>query len=397
MTDAGQTTRSPGGGVLMERLLSAGWQFDFFSAVWLLERYLVADDRVPVGERGPVAGEALCFRPHVSVGFPPTDVRRIIEAPSGPGESLQYVIDSTFMGLYGVSTPLPLHYAIGILRSVEPYSATEAEQTEAAPTDRPPAGGRATDSTPVRDFLDIFHHRLLSLFYRAWTKYRYDVVFGMSGRDRITDYLLRLIGCPPEYDEAVLGLSPIRLIRYAGVWTQHPRSAVTLEGLLRDYWKEIDVEVQQFVGRWVPLSPGDMNSIGTSNSCLGVDLTVGEQVYDLSGAFRIVLGPVHWDTYVSFLPDASRWAQTRSLVKLFGPDPLAFTIEIKVYGQEVPETRLSSDGEPGRLGFTSWVRTEELTDTSVLFDMSAAALLESGAQTQGPAAETELQEQVAAV
>lgn len=396
MADAGTTTPEGSGGAVLERLLSRSWEFDFFSAIWLLERHCVLGDRVPVGGRGPVADEAIRFRPHVSVGFPPTDIRRIARYVPSPGADPLYRVDSTFMGLYGVSTPLPLHYAIEILRSVEPYRPAAGEQTEAASTDRLAVGERETDSTPVRDFLDIFHHRLLSLFYRAWTKYRYEVIFGMAGRDCITDYLLRLIGCPPEYDEAVLGLPPIRLIRYAGVWTQHPRSAVTLEGLLVDFWRHIGVEVQQFVGRWVPLNPRDMNTIGTSKCRLGVDLTVGEQVYDLSGAFRIVLGPVDWDSYVSFLPDASRWAQTRSLVKLFGPDPLSFTIEIKLYAREVPETRLASEGEISRLGFTSWVRTEEMSETSVSFDMSAAAPLE-GAQRETEAADSESQQEVAVV
>ena len=72
MADAGTTTPSSGGGPLMERLLSRGWEFDFFSAIWLLERYCVSADRVAVGERGPVGDEAIRFRPHVSVGFPPT-------------------------------------------------------------------------------------------------------------------------------------------------------------------------------------------------------------------------------------------------------------------------------------------------------------------------------------
>ena len=82
---------------------------------------------------------------------------------------------------------------------------------------------------------------------------------------------------------------------------------------------------------------------------------------------------------------------------MFGPDPLSFTIEIKIHAGEVPEARLSSDGETSRLGFTSWVRTEEVSDTSVLFDMNAAAPLEGGAQTETEAVDTESQHAVGAV
>jgi len=366
MAEAAPTTMTAPEGALFDRLLKRGWEFDFFQAVWLLERY--GGGETLVGGRGPVGSERIRFRPDVSVGFPPTDVRRVA-ALRGEGDAeRRYRVDVTFMGLYGVSTPLPLHYAIDILRAVEPYSATTGEPGEGVAVGEP-----SSDSSPARDFLDIFHHRLASLFYRAWTKYRYDVTFGKAGRDTTTDYLLWLIGCPRQYDEAVLGVFPIRLIRYAGLLTQHPKSATSLEGLLFDYWEGVDIEVEQCLGRWVTLSPADLNSIGMVNSCLGVDLTVGEQVYDLSGAFSISVGPVDWATYLSFLPSGERFAQTRSLVQLYCTDPLAFTIEVKLHAGEVPRTQLTSDDRAGRLGFTSWVLTGDSPATSVVFDATSPA------------------------
>jgi type VI secretion system protein ImpH len=101
---------------LIDRLVRRGWEFDFFPAVWLLERF--AAGGAPVGEVGPVSAERIRFRPEVSMVFPATDVRRVavVDGPS-EDESI-YQIDVTFMGLYGVSTPLPLHYAVDVLRSV---------------------------------------------------------------------------------------------------------------------------------------------------------------------------------------------------------------------------------------------------------------------------------------
>ncbi|MBU1920263.1 type VI secretion system baseplate subunit TssG, partial [bacterium] len=104
-----------------------------------------------VGGRGPVADEPIRFRPEVSVGFPPTDVRRITVRPGADGEPT-YQIDVTFMGLYGVSTPLPLHYAISILRSVQPYSSMPTEQAPGASADHPVAPGEEPESTPARDW-----------------------------------------------------------------------------------------------------------------------------------------------------------------------------------------------------------------------------------------------------
>ena len=355
---------SSSGDTLWKRLVTRGWEFDFFQAAWLLERH--AENRVPVGDRGPVGHEPIRFRPDVSLGFAPTDVRRITEFQDSISDETFHQVDVTFLGLYGVSTPLPLHYAVDILRWVEQAAGPPEDEGHvdagSAATREPKYG-----SAPARDFLDIFHHRVISLFYRSWLKYRYDRSFGLPDRNVITDYLLWLIGCPPGCDESVLGVSPIRMLRYAGALTQRPRAAATLEGTLLDYWQEFPVELEQCVGRWVPIAPGDLNRMGAANSTLGGDLTVGEQVYDLSGAFNIAVGPVDWTTYLSFLPDGSRFSQTRALVNLYCMDPLNFTIEIKLRAGEVPEMRLSSDDQASRLGYTSWARTDDIAETSVTF------------------------------
>ncbi len=382
-------TGASAGHALRDRLLHRGWEVDFFQAVWLLERHLV--NGVAVGDRGPVADESLRFRPDVELGFPPTDVRRITQCERSDGGSPYFQIDVTFMGLYGVATPLPLHYAVDILRSTERSTSAEAE-TDPAPgrPEQPGTSTQPSDTTPVRSFLDLFHHRLISMFYRSWTKYRYDVSFGIPNRDVITPYLLWLIGCSPGDDADLLGLPPLRLLRYAGMWTAHPKSAVSLEGLLSDYWVDIPIEVRQFSGRWVPLASTDMNQMGVGNSRLGVDLTVGEQVYDLSGAFTIAVGPVDWETYRTFLPDGDRFNATRRLTQYYGDDPLSFDIDVTLRGGEAPETSLSSDDGAGRLGFTSWVRTEDVPETIVTFDApvlpptrATAEAQTNGGPTQG--------------
>ena len=387
-------TRPPAD-ALAHRLLTSGWKFDFFQAVWLLERFCAG--RTPVGGRGPVSDEPIRFRPHVSMGFPPTDIRRITAQPWNLGGDPVYQIDVTFMGIYGVSTPLPLDYAVGILRSVEPYVEPSAEEGGDSAEESSPATAAESEATPVRDFLDVFHHRLVSLFYRGWTKYRYDVTFSTPGRDNVTDYLLWLIGCARDYDEALLGVSPVRLLRYAGLLTQHPEPAVALEGMLDDYWGGFPVKVEQCVGRWVPLAKVDLNVLGVDNSSLGVNLTVGEQVYDLSGAFNVALGPLDWNTYVTFLPGQPGFEQTRSLVRFYCSDPLSFTIEVKLLGGEVPDMQLSSDETASRLGYTSWAQAGESPETSVTFVTTGPAGTEGRSGQEVDPARAQTPEGAAAV
>ncbi|MBK8269755.1 MAG: type VI secretion system baseplate subunit TssG [Planctomycetes bacterium] len=172
--------------------------------------------------------------------------------------------------------------------------------------------------------------------------------------------------------------------------TQHPRSAVSLEGVLWDYWEgRLDIEVRQHVGRWVALPVEDLNRMGMANSRLGEDMTAGEQVFDLSGAYNIRIGPVDWETYNALLPDGEAHAQTRALAKLFTMDPLLFTMEIRLKSGVVPQMNLTSDGAAGRLGLTSWVRTKDVPETSVSFtELSCAASRFNAERAKGSSAKS---------
>jgi type VI secretion system protein ImpH len=364
---------------LLDRLRRRAWEFDFFQAVWLLERYGGAG--VPVGERGPQARERLRFRPDVSLSFPATDVARLHTFRDPLTDEERLLLEVHFLGLYGVSTPLPLHYAVSVVR------ATEAVGTEEAGGAPPDEGVLVPGSHPVRDFLDLFHNRLIALFYRSWLKYRYERAFPLQQRDVITGYLLWLIGCAPEWTEATLGVPPVRLLRYAGTLTQHPRSATTLAGLLWDWWGGIPVRVEQFVGQWVPLDPADLNRIGLRNSRLGVDLTVGDQVYDLAGAFQIAIGPVDWDTYVTFVPGGSRFQQTCDLARLYCCDPLAFNLHVTLEPGQVPPLPLVSDARAGALGLTTWLCSGDVGEVSVSFSTAATRALPPAASATPPAAQ----------
>lgn len=364
-TDA-QTGRGQPSADALQRVSAEGHRFDFFQIVWLLQRFM--HDKSPVGHEGPISKEPLRFRPHLSMGFPATDVRRVTPLHDDEGNIDRFRLDATFMGLYGVATPLPLHYAIRVLRTVQ-------EQNRSAGVDaRPQRAGDANEadtffqSSPLRDLLDLVHHRILSFFFRAWLKYRHYAAFCLPRADAISDHLSWLIGCPPHFDDASLGIPRLQLIRYAGMLTQQPRSASSLEGMLKDFWPRLPFQTRQAVGRWVALPPGNLHRMGKANSALGVDINVGEQVFDLSGAFDIILGPVDWATYQAFLPDAGEFKRIRSLTRLFCVDRLGFSVEIQLLPNQVPEMTLGGSGPGSRLGYTSWVRTDPMGPVSVRFE-----------------------------
>src|SRR5262249_42670906 len=135
-------------------------RFSFFRLIYLLERTF--PKAPPMGQLGPAADERVRIRPDVSLIFASCDVAGLAQHKYPDGVD-RVQVTSAFMGLYGSVSPMPPYYVEKI--ALDDYQ-----------------GG----PQPVREFLDVFHHRLLSLTYRAWTKYRFAVIYRKKGTDPFT-------------------------------------------------------------------------------------------------------------------------------------------------------------------------------------------------------------------
>lgn len=341
MVTAARPTDHP----LIEELLAEPHHFSFFQAVNLLER--ANPDAVPVGGDGPAAREIVRFRPEVGLGFPAASIASAELVQSTDfwgGEESRYRLTANIFGLYGAQSPLPNHYAEDILQEQQ-------------------------DDTTVRDFLDIFHHRIYSLFYRVWQKYRYPVQFRLGMEDDFTRRFLALVGLgSPEVQQAA-GLEPRRLLRYAGLLVQRPRSSAALAALVADWFGGIRTEVTACTGRWVNIRPDDRNRLGQQGCRLGEDMVMGERVYDRSGQYQLSLGPVGLAAYLRLLPDGEDHDLLNKLTRFFVTDNLDAELEVRLLGSEVPPLQLDSD-QPPRLGWTSWLSSGPSPDVSTLFRLA---------------------------
>jgi type VI secretion system protein ImpH len=327
---------------LIRRLEREARQFSFFQAVRLLQR--ASAEAVPVGYRGPANAEAVRLRPTSSMAFQSADVLRVERREAdGPAHKLT----CTLVGLYGASSGLPAYYSEDIL----------GYETQNAP-----------DLDPARLFLDVLNHRLLSLLYRSWEKYRWAFRFEADAADQISREMLALLGIGTEAVERAVGVPAARLLRYAGFITQRPKGAVSLAGVLSDYFGGPQVQISECVLRWVTLPERDRCRLGQSNSTLSSDLVLGESVQDEGGKFRIHLGPFEADPrFESFLPDTQNAADLGALVRLLVPDPLDYDVELRIRGPHVPEPRIASDDSAARLGWTCWLLSESALDKTEIF------------------------------
>jgi type VI secretion system protein ImpH len=340
---------SGGASALSQKMLAEGFLFDFFQLLHLLETW----HGRPIGRGGPFRDEPLRLRPIASLAFPPSDVRRVEEPDDvdrSQGARWRHRVVVNFMGLYGVSAPTPVYLT-------ELVSATDVDAEE------------------LTDFLDLFNHRILSLFYRAWTKYRYPYRYEPGGEDEISSRLLAFVGLEDPEVRRRTGLPAARLLRYLGLLAMRTRPPVGLKLLLADHFG-IEARVEERLFRWVPVPAEGRNRIGQANSRLGVDVTVGERVPDRAGKVRLSLGPLHFPEYLEFLPGTSKFRQVCALGRMWLGERFDFDVELVVRREEIPEARLAPLGEGSltQLGWTGWATSGPglAADPRIVFTATAS-------------------------
>jgi type VI secretion system protein ImpH len=352
-----------GGGAaasVADRLFEEGFAFDFFQAVRLLER--LAPERRPVGHEAAPSAEVARFRAHMALSFPASAIYRA-EPPSAhvPVPTLTV----TFMGLTGPSGVLPRHYTEMLMRARD---------------------ARGPERYLPRDWFDLFNHRLISLFYRAWTKYRHWVAFERGEHDRpegdlFADAVYSLLGLGgrslrnrlrvavrpgPEGRPAgrvLARVDDLALLYYAGLLAHRPRCAVSLERLLADYFG-LPIRVLEFQGRWLRLDPEAQSQVGTAgaNANLGANVVVGERVWDVRSKIRIRLGPLNYERFEAFFPDQSPVPQRKDLfrllhlVRLYVGPAIKVDVQVVLKASDVPRCRMAAArGKGRRLGWNCWM------------------------------------------
>ncbi|HEX5270432.1 MAG TPA: type VI secretion system baseplate subunit TssG [Gemmataceae bacterium] len=349
--------------------------FRFFQAVRLLQ--LMAPDGQPVGQGANSPGrEVVRFRARLSLSFPPSELYDLGWAafpldyagavrpapPADDGPPPPPTLTVAFMGLTGPLGVLPRHVTDRLITL-----------DEARERDHP-------EKDALRAWLDLFNHRLVSLFYRAWEKYRFYLSYERGGSvgpdpDHFTHALLSLVGLGTEGlrgrlrvstpDRAAVPLAwvdDLALLNYGGFLAQRHRCAVSLEAFLEDYFG-VPVAVEQFRGQWLYLDEPRQSSLAAEggNNALGVDTVAGTAVWDARSKFRVRVGPLRYHQFNAFLPDRTPLPERKTffllcqLVRFYAGPDLDFDVQLVLAAQDVPECRLSDDDAVfPRLGWNSW-------------------------------------------
>jgi len=329
---------------LIDALEKTGHRYSFFQAVSLLERAL--DAPVSVGEQGPPSREVVRFTADSVMAFAPADIARVRRKPGiGPDgeERLRFELETTFLGLYGPSSPLP-------------------------PDVNEAIASNAVDSDALRGFLDVFNNRLIGLIYRIWRRYRHHQVFDGGGRDEITRLIAGLSGSLDLVDQAAVAemdtLSRRSVLSNAASVALFCHSASVLERILESSLPGVRARVEEWVPRKAVVTEEQHWRLGDANTALGEDALLGDRVPDICGKFRIWLGPLDIDEYLSLLPKAEWRATLDQLVRRVLRDHLIYDVVLTIRPTAAPVWKL---GDDQGLGHTAWLGRPGRPDNSVAF------------------------------
>jgi len=321
-----RTDPNPQATGLTSVLLADAPRMSFFRLCELME--LVTPDLPPLGTTDSPANEPVRFRASGRLGFPGREIDAV-EIDSEQPE-LPPVIRTTFLGLYGVDARMPAYFLDEIAQ-------------------------RRDGAEPLAAFLDLFHHRIVTQFYRVARKYRYPVGFRQGGQDQVSRCLLGLLGLGIGQPEIGRIVPTQKLLSMLGLACQRTRTAEGLAGVLQHALPDATITVEEFHPVWIPLDTFDRMPLG--ENCV-----LGRGFFDRANTVRVVITPSEHESVVGMMPGGKAREEVMALLRLYLGYAAHACLEMRVRRALMPLPVLNSDEV--RLGYTTQLRLSPAQDTS---------------------------------
>jgi len=305
------------------------FRFDFFQAMRRIE--CLHADLPRLGTAMRPGDEPLRLGQEPAMDFAPAAISALHPGKEGRPPR----VEVRFLGLFGPNGPLPLH--------LTDYARERIKH-----------GGDATFAR----FADIFHHRALLLFYRAWAQAQPTVSLDRPKDDRFAGFVGSLIGVGSERLHGRDDVPDHAKLYYSGLLVRQIRNADGLQALLTGYFR-LAIRVEQFVPHWMRLRMVERTRVGDrgASAQLGVGAVLGGRVWDRQHKFRLWIGPLSLPQYESFLPGGKAIKGLMALVRQYLCFELEWDAGLVLRGSEVPRTHL---GRYGRLGWTTWLGSRRM-------------------------------------
>jgi type VI secretion system protein ImpH len=331
-------------------------QFQFLQAVRLLQRADHAKQRsvrqkpLEIAQYAPSTKEFIRFNTDTRLSFAASEITSIIEPKKRKGKELveQWRLTVAFMGLTGMGGVLPYHYSESILRQLK------------------------NKNPSLLEFLELFNHRTISLFYRASTKYKLPVQYekGKFGvlkneKDDFTQSLLSIIGMGTGNTTNRLLTKDESLLRYSGLLSQSVRTSSGLRRMLGEHFG-YPITIEEFQGQWQELLP-DMRSRLSGkeyprgcNANLGNNAKLGSKGWFMQGKIRISIGPLNTKEFDTLAPGSRKLAALKELVRFYVGVEQDFEINIMLKRSDLSKPlTLNKENRP-IMGWNTWFANKNI-------------------------------------
>jgi type VI secretion system protein ImpH len=303
------------------KLAEEPFRADFYHTLRRVE--CLHPDQPRLGRARRPADEAIRLGQDPDLAFAPTPVAAL---ETGGGRAPRLLV--RLFGLLGPNGPLPIHlteYARERLR-------------------------HAGDSTLCR-FLDVFNHRFLAFLYQAWAQAQPHVNHDRPDTDRFVVYVGALIGVAPQTQRRRDALPDSAKLFHAWALVRQVRNEAGLVAILRQYFR-VPARLEQFVGHWMHLGPGERTYLGRDGATLGQGAVLGGRVWDRQHKVRVRLGPLTLGQYEGFLPGGETLRELVHWLRFYCSLELEWDLQLELDRRDVPALTL---GSGRRLGWTTWL------------------------------------------
>lgn len=262
-------------------------RMNFYRFCQLLEKQRTG--KPPLGATSHPDDDPVRFCPHPGMGFPVGELKSVEYAQEG--DSTPSVIRTTFMGLYGVDSPLPTAYLDDITQRREGHDA-------------------------LQSFLDIFNHRVLTQFYRIWRKYSYPATFEAGGTDSISQSLLGLVGLGIPGTARHIATPVSRFLSLLGVLRQPAKTGEGIQALVSLLATDTRVNVSPYCLRPVDISRPS-GFYADEDFLLDGNTPLGDEAMDVSSQLLIALITDNQEDVRGWQPDGELYADFLVMLRVY--------------------------------------------------------------------------------
>ncbi len=324
---------------LIAKLAAEPFAFDFYAALRLVQSQFA--DQPRIGYSWSAAQDPVRLAQSPSLEFAgstlhiPEELERALQAVRKKRGEVprRPVLYSRHFGVFGPNGPLPL-------------CLTEYARDRILHHDDPTFAA----------FCNIFHHRLLSFFFRAWADAQKTVDLDRPKEQCWEDFVGSLIGIGMESLRQRNSVPDRSKLYFAGRLVQQTRNAEGLGAIVQDFFG-VTTKVLTFVGRWLALPAGSICKLGQSRSTgtLGAAVILGNRFWTCQLHFRLRMGPMSFKEYERLLPSGSSFRRLCDWVREYAGEHYFWDVQLVLAKEEVPSVRI---GHAGRLGWTTWLKTK---------------------------------------